>query len=146
MKQAQEFLNSIGILLGETIYRHKISDKLRIAHIENTIKKKEIQRANVKVNFSLQKQEAINDLMDTIIRNENVGEKVYNYASEIFGNVFIRRLNITLFDFKTEMVRFYFLRENGIGIIVFVNTSDAENNTIDVRDIYRTLLKYAEKQ
>lgn len=114
MMEAEEFLNSIGILLGETIYRHKISDKLRIAHIENTIKKKEIQRAHVKVHFSLQKQEAINDLMGTIIRNENVGEKVYNYASEIFGNIFIRRLNITLFDFDREMIRFYFLRENGV--------------------------------
>ena len=40
----------------------------------------------------------------------------------------------------------YFLRENGIGIIVFVNTSDTENGTTEVRDIYRTLLKYAEKQ
>lgn len=40
----------------------------------------------------------------------------------------------------------YFLRENGIGIIVFVNTSDTENGMIEVRDIYRTLLKYAEKQ
>lgn len=114
MYEAEEFLNSIGILLGETIYRHKISDKLRMAHIENTIKKKEIERANVKVKFSLHKQEAINDLMGTIIRNENVGEKVYNYASEIFGNAFIRRLNITLFDFDRQMVRFYFLRENGV--------------------------------
>ena len=40
----------------------------------------------------------------------------------------------------------YFLRENGIGIIVFVNTSDTENGMIEVRDIYRTLLKYAKKQ
>ena len=40
----------------------------------------------------------------------------------------------------------YFLRENGIGIIVFVNTSDTENGMIEVRDIYRTLLKYARKQ
>ena len=40
----------------------------------------------------------------------------------------------------------YFLRKNGIGIIVFVNTSDTEKGTIEVRDIYRTLLKYAEKQ
>lgn len=39
----------------------------------------------------------------------------------------------------------YFLRENGIGIIVFTNTSDTENDTADVRDIYRTLLKYAKK-
>ncbi len=39
----------------------------------------------------------------------------------------------------------YFLRENSIGIIVFVNTSDTENSTIDVRDIYRTLLKYAKE-
>lgn len=37
----------------------------------------------------------------------------------------------------------YFLRENRIGIIVFVNTSDTENGMIQVRDIYRTLLKYA---
>ena len=114
MKEAEEFLNSIGILLGETIYRHKISDKLRMAHIENTIKKKEIQRAHVKVNQSLQKQEAINDLMGAIIRNENIGEKVYNYASEIFNGIFIRRLNITLFNFDKETVKFYFLRENGI--------------------------------
>ena len=40
----------------------------------------------------------------------------------------------------------YFLRENGIGIVVFVNTSDTENGMIEVRDIYRTLLKYAKKQ
>jgi CubicO group peptidase (beta-lactamase class C family) len=40
----------------------------------------------------------------------------------------------------------YFLRENGIGIIVFVNTSDTENGLTEVRDIYRTLLKYAKKQ
>lgn len=40
----------------------------------------------------------------------------------------------------------YFSRKNGIGIIVFVNTSDTENGMIEVRDIYRTLLKYAEKQ
>ena len=66
-----EFLQSISILLGETIYRHRITDKLRMAHIENTIKKKEIQRANVKVNESLFMQETINDLMGAIIRNEN---------------------------------------------------------------------------
>ncbi|MGS2762755.1 serine hydrolase domain-containing protein [Sinomicrobium sp. M5D2P9] len=40
----------------------------------------------------------------------------------------------------------YFLRENSIGIIVFVNTSDTKNDTTEVRDIYRTLLKYAKKQ
>jgi CubicO group peptidase (beta-lactamase class C family) len=40
----------------------------------------------------------------------------------------------------------YFLRENRIGIIVFVNTSDTESGMIEVRDIYRTLLKYAKKQ
>ena len=39
----------------------------------------------------------------------------------------------------------YFLRENGIGIIVFANTSDTENDTTDIRDVYRTLLKYAKK-
>jgi len=40
----------------------------------------------------------------------------------------------------------YFLRKNGIGIIVFVNTSDTENDMTEVRDIYRTLLKYAKKE
>ena len=40
----------------------------------------------------------------------------------------------------------YFLKENGMGIIVFVNTYDTENGMIEVRDIYRTLLKYAKKQ
>ena len=39
----------------------------------------------------------------------------------------------------------YFLRENRIGIIVFVNTSDTENGMKEVRDIYRTLLKYAKR-
>jgi CubicO group peptidase (beta-lactamase class C family) len=39
----------------------------------------------------------------------------------------------------------YFLIENGNGIIVFVNTSETENAMIEVRDIYRTLLKYAKK-
>ncbi|WP_421807529.1 serine hydrolase domain-containing protein [Flagellimonas sp.] len=36
----------------------------------------------------------------------------------------------------------YFLREGSHGIIVFVNTSEVENDMISVRDIYRTLLKY----
>jgi serine phosphatase RsbU (regulator of sigma subunit) len=114
MGEVVEFLESIGILLGETIYRHRITYKLRMAHIENTIKKKEIQRANVKVNESLLMQETINDLMGTIIRNENVGEKVYNYINGIFKNDFIKRLNITLFDFEKGTGKFYFCRENGV--------------------------------
>jgi len=36
----------------------------------------------------------------------------------------------------------YFLREGSHGIIVFVNTSEVENDMISARDIYRTLLKY----
>jgi len=39
----------------------------------------------------------------------------------------------------------YFLRENGNGIIIFVNTSETENAMSEVRDIYRTLLKYIEQ-
>lgn len=39
----------------------------------------------------------------------------------------------------------YFLRENGIGIILFANTSDTENDTTAMRDIYRSLLKYAKE-
>lgn len=36
----------------------------------------------------------------------------------------------------------YFFKENGDGIVVFVNTSDTKNGGIEVRDIYRTLLKH----
>lgn len=36
----------------------------------------------------------------------------------------------------------YFLKNNGKGIIVLVNTSNTENDMIEVREIYRTLLKY----
>nr|WP_297784904.1 serine hydrolase domain-containing protein [uncultured Allomuricauda sp.] len=36
----------------------------------------------------------------------------------------------------------YFLKEKNYGIIVFVNTSEVENDMISVRDIYRTLLKH----
>ena len=39
----------------------------------------------------------------------------------------------------------YFLRENGNGIIIFVNTSEIENAMSEVRDIYRTLLKHIEQ-
>ena len=39
----------------------------------------------------------------------------------------------------------YILKKLGIGIVVFINTSDTENSMIDARDIYRTLKKYAEK-
>jgi CubicO group peptidase (beta-lactamase class C family) len=39
----------------------------------------------------------------------------------------------------------YFLRENGNGIIIFVNTSETENAMSEVRDIYRTLLKHIEQ-
>ncbi|MEH0153031.1 serine hydrolase domain-containing protein [Limibacter armeniacum] len=39
----------------------------------------------------------------------------------------------------------YFLIEKGKGIIIFVNTSETENAMIEVRDIYRTLLKYAKR-
>jgi len=108
------FLESIRMLYGDTLYRHKIADKLRLAHIENTIKKKEIQRAHKEVNKSLKQQEAINVLMKSIIKNENVGEKIFNYIAETLDDTFIGRLNVTLFDFETKMAKFYFLRENGI--------------------------------
>lgn len=36
----------------------------------------------------------------------------------------------------------YFFKETGDGIVVFVNTSDTKNSGIEVRDIYRTLLKH----
>ncbi|MBF8151588.1 serine hydrolase [Winogradskyella sp. F6397] len=36
----------------------------------------------------------------------------------------------------------YFLKNNGKDIIVLVDTSNTENDMIEVRDIYRTLLKY----
>ena len=39
----------------------------------------------------------------------------------------------------------YFLKNVGIGIVLFINTSDAENSMLDARDIYRTLKKYIEK-
>ncbi|MGV6862544.1 MAG: SpoIIE family protein phosphatase [Putridiphycobacter sp.] len=114
MVQLKGFLNSVGFILGQTIERYYISDKLRFAHIENTIKKKEVERANKKVNQALKKQEAVNDLMNSIIRNENVGDKVFQYVTDIFNNEFIKRLNITLFDFEKNKVRYYFLRENGV--------------------------------
>lgn len=37
----------------------------------------------------------------------------------------------------------YFLKENGIGILVFANTSDTANDTAAMRALYRTLLGYA---
>lgn len=36
----------------------------------------------------------------------------------------------------------YFLKNNGKGIIIFVNTSDTENGMLEVRTIYRTIIKY----
>lgn len=36
----------------------------------------------------------------------------------------------------------YFLKESGKGIVIFVNTSDTKNGAIEVRDIYRALLKH----
>ncbi len=36
----------------------------------------------------------------------------------------------------------YFFKESGDGIVVFVNTSDTKNGGLEVRDIYRTLLKH----
>jgi CubicO group peptidase (beta-lactamase class C family) len=39
----------------------------------------------------------------------------------------------------------YILKKLGIGIVVFINTSDTENSMIDARDIYRTLKKHAKK-
>lgn len=40
----------------------------------------------------------------------------------------------------------YFLKANGVGVLVFVNTSDTENASTEVRDIYRILIRYAKKQ
>ncbi|WP_428742434.1 serine hydrolase domain-containing protein [Tenacibaculum sp.] len=37
----------------------------------------------------------------------------------------------------------YFFKENNIGIIVFVNTSDTSDDIIEVRDIFRASLKHA---
>jgi sigma-B regulation protein RsbU (phosphoserine phosphatase) len=107
------FLDVVSKLIGETVFRHNMSDKLRLAHIENTLKKKEIKKAHDKVNQALNKQAAINDLIRAIINKENIGKHVFNYITDIFNNVFIKRLNITLFDFSKNQVSFYFLRENG---------------------------------
>lgn len=40
----------------------------------------------------------------------------------------------------------YILKDTRKGIIVFVNTSDTENDMIKVRDLYGTLLKCSKKQ
>jgi len=113
MGKGIDFLNIVSKLIGETVFRHNMSDKLRVAHIENTLKKKEIKKAHDKVNQALNKQAAINDLISAIIDNKNIGAQVFNYITDIFSKSYIRRLNITLFDFKKEEVSFYFLRENG---------------------------------
>lgn len=112
-EKSVDFLNVVSKLLGETVSRHNMTDKLRLAHIENTLKKKQVKKAHDKVNQSLMVQAAINDLIGAIIKNENIGERVFNYITGIFKHAFIRRLNITLFDFDKEEVSFYFLRENG---------------------------------
>ncbi|MBL6445319.1 beta-lactamase family protein [Fulvivirga sp. 29W222] len=39
----------------------------------------------------------------------------------------------------------YFLKQNNIGIIVFVNTSDTIDAMLEVRNIYRTTLKYTKQ-
>gem|GEM_PF-4651946 len=114
MEKSIDFLNVVSKLLGETVSRHNMTDKLRLAHIENTLKKKEVKKVHDKVNQALIKQAAINDLIGAIINNENIGERIFNYVTDIFNNSFIRRLNITLFDFDKAEVSFYFLRENGI--------------------------------
>ena len=36
----------------------------------------------------------------------------------------------------------YFFKDSGDGVVVFANTSDTKNSGINVRDIYRTLLKH----
>lgn len=113
MEKSVEFLEIVSKLLGETVSRHNMTDKLRLAHIENTIKRKEVKKVYDKVNQALNKQAAINDLIGAIINNENIGESVFNYITDIFNEANIRRLNITLFDFEKEEVSFYFLRENG---------------------------------
>jgi len=114
MEKSIDFLNVVSKLLGETVSRHNMTDKLRLAHIENTLKKKEVKKVHDRVNQALTKQAAINDLIGAIINNENIGERIFNYVTDIFNNSFIRRLNITLFDFDKSEVSFYFLRENGV--------------------------------
>jgi serine phosphatase RsbU (regulator of sigma subunit) len=114
MNKNINFLDVVSKLIGETVFRHNMSDKLRLAHIENTLKKKEIKKAHDKVHQSLSKQAAINDLMKAIINNENIGKRVFNYITDTFKSVEIKRLNITLFDFDSNEVSYYFFRENGI--------------------------------
>ena len=114
MKRKIHFLEVVANLLGETIYRHNTVDKLRLAHLENILQKKEVENVNKKIALSLNMQEAINGLMGAIINNENIGEKVYNYLTEVFDKVKVKRLNITLFNFETNMVNYYFLREDGV--------------------------------
>jgi hypothetical protein len=138
------FLESIRILYRDTLYRHKITDKLRLAHLENTIKKKEIQRAHQKVNIALKQQEAINKLMNKIIRNENVGEHVYKYIKDVLGEVVIKRLNITLFDFEKQKVNFYFLREDGIETVdtkPFPISHFSEETLNNLKKNKRTIIK-----
>ncbi|MCQ0112538.1 serine hydrolase domain-containing protein [Zhouia amylolytica] len=64
-----------------------------------------------------------------------------DFRKGIFWSVDSEKIGHSGSDFGI-LTHAYFLREHNMGIIVFVNTSDTKNGTTEVRDIYRTLLKY----
>jgi hypothetical protein len=83
---------------------------------------------------------------DTILKATSYKEMMKdpmldNFKKAIFWSIDSEKIGHSGND-RGVISHTYFLRKNGNGIIVFVNTSETENDMSEVRDIYRTLLKY----
>ncbi len=87
------FLESIALLLGETLQRVIIEKKLRLAHMENTLKKKEIELAHKEVSTQNKLLERLNkEVTQSITYAKRIQQAILpdkEYLDSIFPNQFI---------------------------------------------------------
>lgn len=89
----RNFLESISLLLAETLQRDIIEKNLRLAHMENMLKKKEIERAHAEVSEQNELLEALNnEITESINYAKRIQESILptdEYIDSIFPNQFI---------------------------------------------------------
>ena len=100
-----------------------IADSIAVVLMQKE-KERNILRLNSRLN-------AIKLINEEILENNKLELNIYEHFENILGYVEIIRLNITLFDFKKNKIRFYYLGKNMIDLYENQTIEISEFNNID---------------
>ncbi len=59
---------------------------------------------------------SVNILNQTVLNNGDLGNELYAIVEKLFAGKTIKRLNITIYDFENDIVKFHFIQDNNIRI------------------------------